>query len=374
MRILSKYKSQLLRTLRKMPTWGKVGQHHCVIISTGNLVAQGQIFPFYFYQKALHSQLGITFTEISIDEYVAHGLTSNRPVSVVFLQPWFDIAELRLRHIFDKIKTDYPGAKIVFLDCFAPLDLRFAQTVEPLVDLYVKKQVFQDRSQYGQTTCGDTNLVDYYGKLYNLDYEPMTVPVPPEFFSKLMVGPGFITSRRILPAFDSQAHPPSGPRNMDMHARLGGQGAGWYGKMREHAVESVKNISGIKVLTGANVTHQQYLKELVDSKLCFSPFGFGEVCWRDYEAVMCGALLIKPDMSHIETSPDIFRPNHAYVPVKWDFSDLEEKVRYYLANEQERQTITTNAYRILREYVVSQGFLKHIVTVASAVGIPVVSH
>lgn len=354
-----------------MPTWGKVGQHHCLILSTGNLVAQGQIFPFYFYQKALYSQLGITFTEIAIDDYVAHGHTSNRPVSVVFVQPWFDITEERLKQTFEKIKVEYPGAKIVFLDCFAPLDLRFAEMVNPLIDLYVKKQVFLNRGQYGQTTRGDTNLVDYYGKLYSLEYEPMTVPVPVAFFSKLMVGPGFITSRRILPAFASQAHPPSGPRSMDMHARLGGKGANWYGKMREHAVESVKNMSDIKVLTGANVTHQQYLKELADSKLCFSPFGFGEVCWRDYEAAMCGALLIKPDMSHIETDPDIFRPYHAYVPVKWDFSDLEEKVRYYLAHEQERQAIATNAYQILREYVTSQGFLKHIVTLMGAVGIRV---
>ena len=104
MRTLSKYKSQLFRVFRKMPTWGKVGRHHCVIISTGNLVAQGQIFPFYFYQKALHSLLGITFTEISVDEYVARGHSSGRPVSVVFLQPWFDIAEDRRR--FEKLTRE----------------------------------------------------------------------------------------------------------------------------------------------------------------------------------------------------------------------------------------------------------------------------
>lgn len=94
--------------------------------------------------------------------------------------------------------------------------------------------------------------------------------------------------------------------------------------------------------------------------MCFSPFGYGEVCWRDYEAVMCGALLIKPDMSHVETYPDIFRPHETYVPIRWDFSDLEEKVNYFLDNEPERNAITQNAYSSLRNYFACDGFPQHV--------------
>ena len=30
-----------------------------------------------------------------------------------------------------------------------------------------------------------------------------------------------------------------------------------------------------------------------------SPFGFGEICYRDFEAMLNGACLIKPDVSHL---------------------------------------------------------------------------
>ena len=39
------------------------------------------------------------------------------------------------------------------------------------------------------------------------------------------------------------------------------------------------------------------------SRICISPFGYGEICWRDFEAILCGCLVVKPDMSHVETNP-----------------------------------------------------------------------
>lgn len=103
-----------------------------------------------------------------------------------------------------------------------------------------------------------------------------------------------------------------------------------------------------------------YLRELAASKLCFSPFGYGEVCWRDYEAVMCGSLLLKPDMSHVETDPDIFRAGETYVPLRWDFADLEDKARYYLAHPAERTRIANNAFRALQKYFREQRFIDHV--------------
>ena len=52
-----------------------------------------------------------------------------------------------------------------------------------------------------------------------------------------------------------------------------------------------------------------------------SPFGWGELCLRDYEAVLGGALLLKPDMSHLETWPDVFVPHDTYAPFDWDATD-----------------------------------------------------
>jgi hypothetical protein len=53
-----------------------------------------------------------------------------------------------------------------------------------------------------------------------------------------------------------------------------------------------------------------------------SPFGWGEVCYRDFEAAIGGAVLIKPDMSHIETWPNVFT-DKSYISLSWDLNELD---------------------------------------------------
>ena len=245
------------------------------------------------------------------------------------------------------------------VDAYAPLDLRFAEALNPLVDFYVKKHVFKDRSRYGVATQGDTNLVDYYERLYKLTASPETLfRVPQDFLSKIVVGPNFFTSRAMLPVFYASNTPLSKRKKLGVHARLGAKGLPWYQMMREQALLSCKPFSSRGIVTFESVNISHYLSELAQSRICFSPFGYGEVCWRDYEAIMCGALLVKPDMSHIQTAPDIFVPYETYVPVAWDFSDLAEKLEYYLANDAVRQRIVNQAYETLHSYANSDAFLE----------------
>ncbi len=102
------------------------------------------------------------------------------------------------------------------------------------------------------------------------------------------------------------------------------------------------------------------------SKVCFSPFGYGEVCWRDYEAVACGAVLLKPDMGHIETDPDIFVPWETYVPVSWDLSDLQETLHRVLSDNALRATIARTAFDTLRDWLRSDSFARSMAPVLTA--------
>lgn len=89
----------------------------------------------------------------------------------------------------------------------------------------------------------------------------------------------------------------------------------------------------------------EYYNKMYNSKIILAPFGFGEIAPRDIESAMFGSVLIKPDMSHIETLPDIYIPYETYVPCKHDFSDLNEKIDYVLSDYKNIQTKYVENFR-----------------------------
>jgi hypothetical protein len=90
----------------------------------------------------------------------------------------------------------------------------------------------------------------------------------------------------------------------------------------------------------------------------FSPFGYGELCWRDIEAIIAGAVLIKPDMTHLETRPNLFENNVTYLPVNWDFSNLEEVVEHAMANPELCNGIRNEAYNRIFKYLEQKTFVE----------------
>jgi hypothetical protein len=70
----------------------------------------------------------------------------------------------------------------------------------------------------------------------------------------------------------------------------------------------------------------EYDKMLRKSRAVVSPYGWGEVCYRDFEAVEAGALLIKPDMGHLVTNPDMYVPYETYYPLSWDTNLWEDEL------------------------------------------------
>ncbi|MDZ7693142.1 MAG: hypothetical protein U5K69_18815 [Balneolaceae bacterium] len=102
-------------------------------------------------------------------------------------------------------------------------------------------------------------------------------------------------------------------------------------------------------ITGDVIPKKKYLDELKKSKTCVSPFGWGEVCFRDFEAIINGCVLIKPDMDHIETWPDLYRKNETYVSIKWDMTDLEQTLNEVVSNYEDYKPLVRNAQEIYKE-------------------------
>jgi len=85
-----------------------------------------------------------------------------------------------------------------------------------------------------------------------------------------------------------------------------------------------------------------YNRELRNSKITFGSYGLGEICFRDFEAIINYSLLIKPDMDHLTTWPDVYQKNVTYVPLQWDGSDFIETIEYW--QKADASLITQNAY------------------------------
>jgi len=333
-------------------------QERLLLVTIPERIPGSQIFPFQFYRDALKARYRADISELHLDEFLA-GTRTVTGATVVAFQTEYGLDEALRDRVLTRIRETSPGARIVYLDWFAPTDLRYAELLGPHVDLYVKKHLLRDRSQYGQETFGDTNLMDFYGRKHGLDHDPVRFGIPDGFLDKLVVGPSFATADFILPTLD-KAEVPKGDRPIDLHARIAVGGTPWYQAMRAECHAAAEALTGLNVITGTGIRHDQFLAELRSSKICFSAFGYGEVCWRDYEAIQNGAVLLKQDMSHVETLPDVFVAGKTYVPVRWDLTDFEDTIRGLLAEPDRCAEIAQNALDVLTRYATEKVFVDQV--------------
>jgi hypothetical protein len=94
----------------------------------------------------------------------------------------------------------------------------------------------------------------------------------------------------------------------------------------------------------------EYADILKRSKCALSPFGMGEVCFRDFEVIQAGSVLLKPDMSNVITYPNIYIPYETYVPCNLDYSDLIEKIEWIMDNPIKCSEIVKNAQELVKKF------------------------
>jgi len=100
-----------------------------------------------------------------------------------------------------------------------------------------------------------------------------------------------------------------------------------------------------KSLDTRRVNLIKYYNVLKKSKVVISPFGWGEINYKDYEAFIYGNLLFKPDVSHIQTWPELFYKNKTYLQFKWDLSDFDKKIKNIRSNFEEYIHIAENGQK-----------------------------
>ena len=319
------------------------------VYATRSRIAFSQVYPFLRFCGTMQTGRGIQVRCCDIDALLSGDRTPVQ-ADVILIQPWFTVNRAAMVRALNQIRKANPAARVVLLDPCAHNDMRLARDIDPYIELYVKKSLFRDRARYFAPTQGDTNLTDYFGPRFGCPGPKVDWNVPDTILPKLRTGPGFVTAPGLWEGF---LHAPPDfrtARPIDLHARLATQGSGWYAAMRKDAEDRSRSLPGQNV-TGRGVSHRAFMHELRHSKMVFSPFGYGELCWRDVEGFLTGAVVVKQDMSHLQTQPDLFRPWQTYVPVSWDLSDLPGHVARIRHDAGLRTRIATNAWRAVRTYL-----------------------
>jgi hypothetical protein len=256
------------------------------------------------------------------------------------------------------------AAKLVYFDGDDDVCVQWPKLL-PLVDLYVKKHCFRNRFEYRQHRLGKNNLTDYVARTFGTSFEndiiPRSTPVDEDQVAKIALGWNIALDDKIRQL--SAAHtalPRAESKDIDIVCRATANPQSWTYPLRAAVIPKMEELRHeYRVLTPTEAVAQDvYHSEMLRARVCVSPFGFGEICWRDFEAVICGCVLVKPDMSHVETEPDIFLPDETYVPVRWDYADLEQTLRELLADPVRCERIRRRAYAALRDYLDGRDALK----------------
>lgn len=120
-----------------------------------------------------------------------------------------------------------------------------------------------------------------------------------------------------------------------------------------HRTETLRRLkNNFSNIRNKKIDYQKYMSELKDSKIVISPFGWGEFAYRDYETFILGSLLMKPDMSHMSTWPNLYIENETYIPYSWNLDNLIEQINNILFNDEMRISIAETGQANLKKYTI----------------------
>lgn len=266
----------------------------------------------------------------------------------------------QLRHKYDKIILfdDNDGTESYFLEML------------PFIDHYFKKQLYTNKDNYSRKFAGNRIFSHFYKHGMNTKSIgiPLTLSLVPENLNKVSLlwnlGIGHYPLSKPKNFIAKKGYPYLGktlmqwllakkkpndkipsPSLKKCHARFG-YGHINYDEVAFHRKFFLETLKGQDPFLLGKVDRKTYQNEIRQVQAVFSPFGWGEICFRDFEAIINGAVLIKPDVGHLVTWPNVFIPYETYIPVKWDGSDVVAQTQMLLDKPKLMSEIRQNAWHV----------------------------
>ena len=134
----------------------------------------------------------------------------------------------------------------------------------------------------------------------------------------------------------------------------------YYTKHRKGLWDELEPLKEKYKMITQKMPFQEYIENLRNSKISLSPFGMGEICFRDFESILSGTIILKPNQSMVNSEPNVFVEGETYIGCEHDWSNLEEKIEYIIDNfNLLQEKINTNVRKMLKETCNYEYFCLH---------------
>ncbi|MBD3340687.1 MAG: hypothetical protein GF353_16385 [Candidatus Lokiarchaeota archaeon] len=245
-------------------------------------------------------------------------------------------------------KLNSKGKKLLYFDNKDGTDIQ--QQFLPYINLYLKKQLLKNRSLYNKKVYLKRLFTEFYAQNYEVDISDEfqysfdsfseyndIIKLSWNFalkdyrysneFSRFLCG----LTRKINIDFQK----PGLDRRYLLSANFSVKSFNelLYFQRKELLKFLKSNYKSRPDISLGRIPKKEYINVVNNSLAILSPFGWGEICYRDFETFIAGAALIKPDMEHIETWPDFYLKNESYLSISWEIEKWSTEIPNILSNK-----------------------------------------
>jgi len=351
--------------------WGKnFGYWYFVKYFQNELKDSGFDIKFYDSQNSKYYNSDI----IIIDSRLFTDTTENK------IRKKLDL-NVKYKHLENLIKISKLNQNIIWLDLTDSSGTTSFEVL-PYVKKYVKKQFYKDKNLYKENFFRGRYYADYYQKKFHLEenYKFEFCSLLEEYENKLVLGWNIGVGNYfdifnfhklkkyqcIINSLYRNNHKELFKYTLGYHNNpIKSQDIFYRFNLRNNdkkkAIHFQRNqvnkiLSDRFNLPFERLSHKSYLNQLRNCKVSVGAFGWGEICYREFEAIKMGAAIIYPNVDYIETWPNIYKDNFSYISYKLDFSDLLDKIELLLNDNHLRANIVENSQSICKNVYLNEGF------------------
>ncbi len=340
-----------------------------IVIAHGNssLETFHSLLPFIFLSKKIY-KYDIKFVDYNIkDLYKYSG-------DIIILVRRFHQLDIRnnknIEHMIKYIKNIKKRfSKVIYFDDSAAVS-HILFFLVPLIDSYWVRGLLKNSNLYSESFYGGRTYSQYYNQKYNIEDEsiylsplnkdkfPTNIKIAwnigigcyPTYKKSLLniyyneikkiscflsmmpsIKPlSFLINKYIKEMIKTLSEEVSLSKKTKLVSARFSSGS-YYNSIAFHRELVLDKIQKNQLFLKGKISRWNFIQESSHIYGILSPFGWGEICYRDFEATLGGNLLLKPSMDHIETWPNIYRED-CYFKLDWDFSNLE-KISDIFSNE-----------------------------------------